>query len=119
MPGVITPVPPEKLPVKLALSPAVTDVGFAAKLEIVAGAEGEEPPQLVIPTLRAMPEERAAIHSTNFRLAMCCDWCGELPALPGFLLIDINLSITLDLPDLLLRRHFDVVNVGQSYNQIC
>jgi hypothetical protein len=42
-PGVITPVPFEKTPVRLADPPAVTAVGLAAKLVIV-GAEGKDPP---------------------------------------------------------------------------
>ena len=37
LPGVITPVPSVKMPVKLVVPPAVIDVGFAMKL-VIAGA---------------------------------------------------------------------------------
>jgi len=42
-PGVMTPVPPVKTAIRLAVPPAVTAVGLAAKLVIV-GAEPEDPP---------------------------------------------------------------------------
>jgi hypothetical protein len=42
-PGVMTPVPPVKTPVRLAVPPAVTDVGLAAKL-VIFGAEAKDPP---------------------------------------------------------------------------
>ena len=37
-PGVMTPVPPANMPVKLADPPAVIDAGFAMKLVIVGAA---------------------------------------------------------------------------------
>ena len=52
LPGVMTPVPFAKTPVKLALDPLVMDVGFAVKLVIEGGGGGvmvldDPPPQLV------------------------------------------------------------------------
>jgi hypothetical protein len=53
-PGVITPVPPEKAPVRVALCPSVMVDGFATKLEMAAGGvvfpEPElDPPQPIKP----------------------------------------------------------------------
>jgi hypothetical protein len=37
LPGVMTPVPPVKTPVRLEVEPAAIDVGFAVKLEMEGG----------------------------------------------------------------------------------
>ena len=59
LPGVMTPVPFAKTPVRVALDPDVMEVGFAAKLVIEAGGGGgggwvldDPPPQPVKPKQR-------------------------------------------------------------------
>lgn len=65
LPGVMTPVPLEKTPVRFVLVPAVIDKEPAAKLEMTgAGLTGvppppEEPPQPVKLALRTTHEARA------------------------------------------------------------
>jgi hypothetical protein len=69
LPGVITPVPPEKSAVRLELPPAVIVAGFAVKLVIVAPLGGgwdvnAEPPQ---PTMLPMPRPTARALTANER----------------------------------------------------
>jgi hypothetical protein len=65
LPGVMTPVPPEKTPVRLALAPAVIDAGVAVKLVIegagpVVVVDDPEPPQ---PARHPKPRLRAIAHA--------------------------------------------------------
>jgi hypothetical protein len=67
LPGVITPVPPEKTPVRLTLAPAVIVARLAVKLVIdgavpVVVVEPEPPPQ---PAKQARPTLRAIAHTAR------------------------------------------------------
>ena len=62
LPGVMTPVPPEKVPVRLVLEPVVMVAALAVKLEIAGGGlvlPGLPPPQPVSVTIPS-PKTAAA-----------------------------------------------------------
>jgi hypothetical protein len=95
---VITALPLEKTPNRLALDPAVTDVGFAVKLDMVAVFVIDVPTQPVRQAVRAKldrPMQRARAKETDtlegfiFSRAIC--WV-DLPIASGFALIDVDLS---------------------------
>ena len=68
LPGVMTPVPPAKTPVRVVLDPSVMVAAEVVKLVIVAtgvtGAEAEEPPQPLKPATARL---RAAAHEAKTR----------------------------------------------------
>ena len=71
-PGVITPVPPEKTPVRVALFPSTMVAGFATKLVIEAGGVLFPPPELDPPqplkTAKPQPHAMAQTAKTESRL---------------------------------------------------